>query len=111
MISEVSGPAVEGHSPTEIEPGDDTIENKKNPDEPGRTGGPVFDGDIIDEEGMDIPVVVRQVPGGQIAERHNEDDGDDQGDEQPAEAVAEELAGAFAGQGGQDKNPADQEHQ
>ncbi len=71
----------------------------------------MFDRNVINEKSMQVPVVMRQVPGGQVAERHDEGNGDHEGDEQPAKPVAEEDAGTFSGQGRKDEDAADQEHQ
>ena len=111
MIREISGPAIEDCAPTEVAAGNDAVEDKKDANKPGRPAGPMFDGEVINEEGMQVPVVVGEVPRGQIADRHDEDDGDHEGNEQPAEAVAKKDQRTFPGQRGEDKDAADQEHQ
>lgn len=35
-------------------------------------GWPVFDPDVVDEEGMEIIIAVRQAPGGEVAGGHVE---------------------------------------
>ena len=111
MIREVSGPAVKCRTPAEIAAGGDAVENKKDADKPARPARPMFDGDVIDKKGVQVPVVVRQVPGGQIAPRHDEGNSDQERNEQAAEAVAEEEAGPLPVQGRKDEDAADQEHQ
>src|SRR5579863_6861485 len=111
MIREVSRTAFECPAPPKIETADDAVEQKKDSDKPGRPGGPMFDLNIVNQKSMQVPVVVRQIPGGQVAERHDKGDGDHQRDEQSAKPVAEEETGAFSGQGRKDEDAADQEHQ
>lgn len=95
----------------EIKQADEQVEDEQYADEPGRPGGPVFDLDIVDEESMKIIVTVGEAPGSEVAERHDESDGDSERNEKPAEAVTDELAAAFPGKGGQNEDAADQEHQ
>src|ERR1700722_20383858 len=71
----------------------------------------MFYTDVIDEKSAEVVVAVCEMPGAEVAQGHEEGDGDEERDEEAKESVADKGARPLAREGGQHEDAADQEHE